>query len=129
MPPRPPDLAGFGAWPREPGTVMRRASAVPAGAAAPFVIISESHVPGAPTEWEPHTHPLHELVWVRGDAGRLGVAVGARRLSLAELRDAVGRWEHVLLLPVPDGSLDAMSLVGQDGVRGAVRIGGRGGVR
>ncbi|SCE32979.1 AraC-type DNA-binding protein [Streptomyces sp. ScaeMP-e83] len=43
-----------------------RASAVPAGASAPFVIISESHVPGVPTEWEPHTHPLHELVWVRG---------------------------------------------------------------
>ncbi|MET8059581.1 helix-turn-helix domain-containing protein [Streptomyces microflavus] len=66
MSPRPPDLAGFGAWPREPGTVTRRASAVPAGASAPFVIISESHVPGVPTEWEPHTHPLHELVWVRG---------------------------------------------------------------
>ncbi|MEU0380264.1 peptidase C39 family protein [Streptomyces cyaneofuscatus] len=111
----------------------------------------------------------------RADAGRLGVPVEARRLSVAGIRDAVGRREHVLLLvslatmqgfdvphwvlchgavpgavvvddpwfttaagetwvdahllPVPDGSLDAMALVGQDGVRGAVRIGGRGGVR
>lgn len=107
----------------------------------------------------------------RAEAGRLGVPVQARRLSLAGLRDAVGRREHVLLLvslaamqgfdvphwvlchgavpgavvvddpwfntaagetwvdahllPVPDGSLDAMSPAGQDGVRGAVRIGGR----
>ncbi|WP_239476041.1 AraC family transcriptional regulator [Streptomyces sp. CS090A] len=66
MSPRPPAGPGFGAWPREPGTVTRRASAVPAGAVAPFVILSESHVSGVPTEWEPHTHPLHELVWVRG---------------------------------------------------------------
>ncbi|MEU0759980.1 peptidase C39 family protein [Streptomyces microflavus] len=36
-------------------------------------------------------------------------------------------WVDAHLLPVPDGSLDAMSPVGQDGVRGAVRIGGRGG--
>ncbi|MFE7455639.1 peptidase C39 family protein [Streptomyces sp. NPDC057554] len=105
----------------------------------------------------------------RADAGRLGVPVEGRRLSLAGLRDTVGRREHVLLLvslavmqgfdvphwvlchgvvpgavvvedpwfnaaagetwvdahllPVPDGSLDAMSLVGPDRVRGAVRIG------
>ncbi|MFF0260225.1 peptidase C39 family protein [Streptomyces microflavus] len=36
-------------------------------------------------------------------------------------------WVDAHLLPVPDGSLDAMSPVGQDGVRGAVLIGGRGG--
>ncbi|RLV68491.1 acetyltransferase [Streptomyces sp. CBMAI 2042] len=112
----------------------------------------------------------------RAEAGRLRVPVEARRLSVAGIRDAVGRREHVLLLvslatmqgfdvphwvlchgavpgavvvddpwfttaageswvdahllPVPDGSLDAMSLVGQErgrDFRGAVRIGGRGG--
>ncbi|WP_199779960.1 helix-turn-helix domain-containing protein [Streptomyces sp. LaPpAH-108] len=58
-------VPGLGIWRREPGTVVRRASAVPVGR-APFVILAESQVPGVPTEWEPHAHPLHELVWVRG---------------------------------------------------------------
>ncbi len=52
-----PDVTAFGSWPREPGTVTCRASAVPPGADAPFVIISEAHLPDVPTEWEPHAHP------------------------------------------------------------------------
>ncbi|MFE3826641.1 helix-turn-helix domain-containing protein [Streptomyces sp. NPDC059092] len=53
-------------WRRETGTVVRRASALPERAAAPYVIIAGSRVPPVPTEWAPHSHPLHELVWVRG---------------------------------------------------------------
>lgn len=34
----------------------------------------------------------------RAEAGRLGVTVDARRLSVAGIREAVGRREHVLLL-------------------------------
>lgn len=45
--------------------MVRRAAALPEGAAA-FAILAGSHLPGIPTEWEPHAHPLHELVWVRG---------------------------------------------------------------
>ncbi len=59
-----------------------RASAVPPGADAPFVIIAESHVSGVPTEWEPHTHPLHELVWVRG--GTLVSRVADRVFTVSE---------------------------------------------
>lgn len=82
MPRCPRDAAGFGAFPREPGTVVRRAAAVPAGAAAPFVIVAESEVPGVPTEWEPHSHPLHELVWVRG--GTLMSRVADRVFTVSE---------------------------------------------
>ncbi|WP_260987969.1 AraC family transcriptional regulator [Streptomyces sp. CFMR 7] len=98
MSPRPLDLAagagatgvgvgnvgvtGVGTWSREPGTVTCRASAVPPGADAPFVIIAESHVSGVPTEWEPHTHPLHELVWVRG--GTLVSRVADRVFTVSE---------------------------------------------
>ncbi|MFE2296048.1 peptidase C39 family protein [Streptomyces sp. NPDC059452] len=122
------------------------------------------HLSGDEREWRAVLQRVSRV-----DAGRLGVPVDARRLSLAGLREAVGRREHVLLLvslavmqgfdvphwvlchgvvpgavvvedpwfntaagetwvdahllPVPDASLDAMSLVGQDRVRGAVRIG------
>ncbi|MFE6666325.1 helix-turn-helix domain-containing protein [Streptomyces sp. NPDC057697] len=53
-------------WRRESSTVLRRAAALPAQAAGPFVILAESQVPSVPTEWAPHSHQLHELVWVRG---------------------------------------------------------------
>ncbi|RST19905.1 acetyltransferase [Streptomyces sp. WAC04770] len=106
----------------------------------------------------------------RADARRTGVPVDGRRLSLAEVREAIGRrerqvlllvslttmqgfdvphwvlchgvvpgavvledpwcnaaagetWVDAHLLPVPDASLDAMSLIGEDRVRGAVLIG------
>ncbi|MFD3956123.1 MULTISPECIES: peptidase C39 family protein [Streptomyces] len=75
-------VTGVGTWSREPGTVTCRASAVPPGADAPFVIISESHVSGVPTEWEPHTHPLHELVWVHG--GTLVSRVADRVFTVSE---------------------------------------------
>lgn len=50
---------------REAGTVVRRALALPEQAAS-GVITAGSHTPRVPTEWEPHSHPSHELVWVRG---------------------------------------------------------------
>ncbi|MFJ9427322.1 peptidase C39 family protein [Streptomyces sp. NPDC101249] len=105
----------------------------------------------------------------RADAAGMGVPVDPERLTVAGIRDAVGRGERVLLLvslavmqgfavphwvvchgvvpgavliddpwshapagdtwvdahllPVPDGSLDTMSTLGEDGFRGAVRIG------
>lgn len=58
--------ASPGMWRREAGTVVRRAVAVPEQAAAPFAISAGLRVPRVPTEWAPHSHPLHELVWVRG---------------------------------------------------------------
>lgn len=39
---------------------------VPDAVAAPFAIFSESVYVAVPLEFEPHSHPVHELVWVRG---------------------------------------------------------------
>ncbi|MFF0585043.1 helix-turn-helix domain-containing protein [Streptomyces sp. NPDC003781] len=58
--------ASPGMWRRETGTVVRRSVAPPEQAAAPFVITAGFRIPRVPTEWAPHAHPLHELVWVRG---------------------------------------------------------------
>ncbi|MFC8007034.1 helix-turn-helix domain-containing protein [Streptomyces olivaceus] len=77
-----PQPAGPSTWPREPGTVVRRAAAVPPGGAAPFVIRAGSRAHGVPTEWEPHSHPLHELVWVRG--GTLMSRVADRVFTVSE---------------------------------------------
>ncbi|CAL9618965.1 HTH-type transcriptional regulator NimR [Nocardiopsis dassonvillei] len=74
--------SGLGAWPRESNTVVRRAAPLPEGAAMPFVIIAESHVLAAPTEWEPHVHPAHELVWV--SRGALTARVGDRVFTVSE---------------------------------------------
>jgi AraC-like DNA-binding protein/mannose-6-phosphate isomerase-like protein (cupin superfamily) len=86
---------GLGAWRRERSTRLRRANALPEGAAPSFVIISESHVLGAPTEWEPHSHPAHELVWVRH--GALTSRVGDRLFTVSE---GSGLW-------VPAGAVHA----------------------
>ncbi|HEY0217690.1 MAG TPA: AraC family transcriptional regulator [Cellulomonas sp.] len=74
--------AGLGAWRREPSTVVRRALPVPESASASTVILAESYVQGVPTEWTPHAHPMHELVWVRG--GTLTARVGDRVLTVSE---------------------------------------------
>ncbi|WP_438829101.1 helix-turn-helix domain-containing protein [Streptomyces hintoniae] len=72
-----------GMWRREAGTVVRRAAPVPErAAAAPFAIIAGLHVPRVPTEWAPHSHPLHELVWVRG--GTLTSRVEDRVFTVSE---------------------------------------------
>ncbi|MER7281013.1 AraC family transcriptional regulator [Dactylosporangium sp. NPDC000244] len=73
---RAPDDIGLGTWRREPSTVLRRAVPVPPAGPAPSVIVAESEATGVPTEWAPHSHPAHELVWVRG--GTLTSRVGNR---------------------------------------------------
>ncbi len=75
------DEVGLGAWRREPTTAVRRAVSVPAGVPASAVIYTESETPGVPTEWPAHSHPMHELVWVRG--GTLTARVGDRVVTIA----------------------------------------------
>ncbi|WP_433207113.1 helix-turn-helix domain-containing protein [Dactylosporangium sp. CS-047395] len=67
---------GLGTWRREPSTVVRRAAAGPADVHTDSVIVAESEATGVPTEWAPHSHARHELVWVRG--GTLTSRVGNR---------------------------------------------------
>ncbi|MFD4033011.1 helix-turn-helix domain-containing protein [Streptomyces sp. NPDC058637] len=59
------DDATPGMWRREAGTAVRRSVALPDEAEAPFAIVAGFRIPPVPTEWAPHSHPLHELVWVR----------------------------------------------------------------
>jgi quercetin dioxygenase-like cupin family protein len=44
------------------------------------VIVAESEVTGVLTEWSPHAHPMHELVWVPG--GTLTSRVGNRIVTV-----------------------------------------------
>ncbi|WP_171139718.1 AraC family transcriptional regulator [Streptomyces sp. S3(2020)] len=69
-------------WRREAGTVVRRAVELPQSDAVPFAVIAGSQVVRVPTEWAPHAHPLHELVWVRG--GTLTSRVGDRVFTVVE---------------------------------------------
>jgi AraC-like DNA-binding protein len=75
---------GIGAWRREPSTVVRRVSPSPLSGSTPaaFVIRAESEVPDMPLEWEAHSHPMHELVWVRG--GTSTARVGDRIFTVSE---------------------------------------------
>jgi len=57
---------GRGAWQREHNTVVLERTQAPESVPAPFAIHAESAYLPVPFEFEPHTHPLHELVWVRG---------------------------------------------------------------
>jgi AraC-like DNA-binding protein/quercetin dioxygenase-like cupin family protein len=101
------DDLGLGTWRRDPGTVIRRAVSVPAGDLEPQVIVAESEVTGPASDWLPHSHPMHELVWVRGGTltSRIGnriftvppgsglwlpagVVHGGRLTAAAELHDA-----------------------------------------
>ncbi|WP_306204967.1 helix-turn-helix domain-containing protein [Actinoplanes sp. RD1] len=66
---------GLGTWRRDPGTVVLAGEPMPAGEPA-LAIIAESGLLAVPTEWSPHTHPAHELVWVRG--GTLTSRIGGR---------------------------------------------------
>ncbi|WEH35083.1 AraC family transcriptional regulator [Streptomyces sp. AM 4-1-1] len=67
---------------REVGTVMRRAVSLPEQAVASGAIVAEFRIVPAPTEWAPHSHRLHELVWVRG--GTLTSRVGDRVFTVFE---------------------------------------------
>lgn len=85
----------LGAWSREPGTVTGRTVSLPEGVTLPFVIAAEAHVLAPSTEWDPHVHPAHELVWVRG--GTMTARVGDRVFTVAE---GFGLW-------VPAGEVHA----------------------
>ncbi|MFD6445043.1 helix-turn-helix domain-containing protein [Promicromonospora sp. NPDC060204] len=60
---RPDDARG--SWQRDPTASVGRTFPVPADTPAAFTIVAEAHVVDVATEWEPHVHPAHELVWVR----------------------------------------------------------------
>ncbi|GAA1614526.1 helix-turn-helix domain-containing protein [Actinoplanes couchii] len=74
------DDLGLGAWLRDPGTVVRRDVGLPLGDPVPEAIVAASETPGAPTEWEPHAHPVDELVWVRG--GTMTSRIGNRLFTV-----------------------------------------------
>ena len=59
-------MTGRGAWTREDKTLVLDEIHVPDAVQAPFAIFAESVYVPVPLEFEPHTHPVHELVWVRG---------------------------------------------------------------
>jgi len=85
----------LGAWSREPGSVTGRTVTLPEDVTLPFVIAAEAHVLVPSTEWDPHVHPAHELVWVRG--GTMTARVGDRVFTVAE---GYGLW-------VPAGEVHA----------------------
>ncbi|GAB3261232.1 helix-turn-helix domain-containing protein [Kineosporia babensis] len=71
-----PDDLGLGAWRRDRGTVLRPGAAVPVSDPSPQAIVAESEAHKVAAEWSPHSHPMHELVWVRG--GTLTARIGNR---------------------------------------------------
>ncbi len=69
-------------WRREAGTVVRQAVELPEQAVAPSAITAGFRVPRVPTEWAPHSHSSHELVWVR--RGTLTSRVGDRVFTVSK---------------------------------------------
>ncbi|WP_373306876.1 helix-turn-helix domain-containing protein [Streptomyces longisporoflavus] len=74
--------AGPGMWRQEAGAVVRRVAPFPEQAIAPYAIFAGLQIPRVPTEWAPHSHPRHELVWVRG--GTLTSRVADRVFTVSE---------------------------------------------
>ncbi len=74
--------ANPGMWRREAGTAVRATVTLPERAVASMAIIAGFRIPRVPTEWAPHSHALHELVWVRG--GTLTSRVGDRVFTVSE---------------------------------------------
>ncbi|MER6239825.1 helix-turn-helix domain-containing protein [Streptomyces clavifer] len=74
--------ASPGMWRREAGTVVLRVAPPAEQVTAPFAITAGLHVPRVPTEWAPHSHARHELVWVRG--GTLTSRVQDRVFTVSE---------------------------------------------
>ncbi|MFE4454519.1 helix-turn-helix domain-containing protein [Streptomyces sp. NPDC056796] len=71
-----------GMWRREAGTEVRRVAPSPEQETAPYAITAGLRIPRVPTEWAPHAHALHELVWVRG--GTLTSRVEDRVFTVSE---------------------------------------------
>ena len=61
----PDPTAGLGSWSRETDTALARATALPSTATSSFVILSEAYTIEVSTEWEPHSHLAHELLWTQ----------------------------------------------------------------
>lgn len=76
-----------GAWRRERDTVVLHAVGLPESVPEPFAISSESVFVDEPLEFSPHSHPLHELVWVRG--GMMTVRLSDRMVTVP---DGYGIW-------------------------------------
>ncbi|WP_125099341.1 helix-turn-helix transcriptional regulator [Leucobacter chromiireducens] len=79
--------AARGAWRRERSTLVRRVANSPQAVPEPFAIIVQSQHTTTPLELEPHTHPQHELVWVRG--GTMTVQFDDRVVTVP---DGYGVW-------------------------------------
>ncbi|GGV27938.1 AraC family transcriptional regulator [Streptomyces longisporoflavus] len=62
--------------------MVRRVAPFPEQAIAPYAIFAGLQIPRVPTEWAPHSHPRHELVWVRG--GTLTSRVADRVFTVSE---------------------------------------------
>lgn len=60
-----PDELGLGTWRRDPATVVHR-DVPPVGDPGSLAIVAEAFTHGMAAEWSPHSHEMHELVWVRG---------------------------------------------------------------
>ncbi|MFG2736568.1 helix-turn-helix domain-containing protein [Streptomyces harbinensis] len=69
-------------WRREAGTAVRRVAPPPEPEPASSAITAGFRIPPVPTEWSPHAHALHELVWVRG--GTLTSRVADRVFTVSE---------------------------------------------
>lgn len=80
----PPDRtrSRAGSWRPEANAERGRTSSLPSRLDPEFVIHVESHVVSPPTEWDPHTHPAHELLWVRH--GTLTSRVGDQLVTISE---------------------------------------------
>lgn len=81
------DGSARGAWRRERSTVVLQEASAPQSVPEPFAIVSESSFVPVPLEFEPHAHPLHELVWVRG--GTMTVRLPDRVVTVP---DGYGLW-------------------------------------
>ncbi|WP_246490496.1 helix-turn-helix transcriptional regulator [Brevibacterium oceani] len=76
------DDAARGAWRGSARALNGHTVELPAGAPQQFTIIVESHYVAEPTRWEPHSHPAHELVWVR--RGTMTARIGNRIFTTSE---------------------------------------------
>lgn len=76
------DDAARGSWRGSARALSGHTVELPAGAPQQFTIIVESHYVAEPTRWEPHSHPAHELVWVR--RGTMTARIGNRIFTTSE---------------------------------------------
>jgi AraC-like DNA-binding protein len=75
-------IASRGSWAREPHTVVLDDVDSPTSVSDPFAIVVESAFVSVPLEFEPHAHPLHELVWMRG--GTMTVRLANQMITVPE---------------------------------------------